>query len=359
MKLVHRNGRTELVVSHSLADAKAAFRKLVEGPVDIDRKTKWRTRTTCPVPRPLGLTRITERGQQFANYFNFSERSRASKPGRVSAQELLRRHMRRETIAVDNAIARLQRVSPYDRSSVAELLPLAIKTNSALMSVNQFPAHVAQAFARALGARTVLDFCGGWGDRLAGFLASPTVRRIVIVEPRRASHKAYRMEHQHSGRTNVDVVTVPDVAEHALPNMRGKFDLIMTSPPYGGAEIYDKATHGTTAATQPGTAFVDEWLGPILRRCIAMLRPGGALVINVDDSPSNNVTICARLLRYMQKVECDFVGTIGLRKRGRPRGLQGGDITPMAEPIYIWCRPGETHRVRAAIVDTDRLSLRR
>jgi hypothetical protein len=351
MEIASSRGRPVLRVSYSLAEARADFVRLRDSPVEFDRERKWVARTSCPIPRPLALTRLTERGQRFANYFHFVERIKVAKPGRVAADTLLRRHHAGETRAVRNAVARMRRSEAYARAAPETLVPLAVKTNSALMSVNQFPAHVAQTFARALGARSVLDFCGGWGDRLAGFLAAPATRRVVVIEPRTASHPGYKRELVHSGRADVNLVTIPDVAERAIGRVRGSFDLIMTSPPYAGAEVYDSARHKDSPATQPGDAYVDEWLGPILARCVGMLRTGGALVINVDDSPTSRVEICARLLRYMRRVDCDFVGTIGLRKRGRTHGLMGGaGDHPFAEPIYIWSRPGEGAAARRALL---------
>ena len=359
MEVAFRQGKPELRVSYRLSDAKEEFFKLRDAPVTFERTGRWRARTRCPIVRPLALTRLTERGQRFANYFHFKDRSRVAKPGRPTAQGLLRRHYNGETQAVRNAINRMKKMQPYMNSTPESLMPRAIQTNSALMSVGQFPAHVAFEFARLLSAQNILDFCGGWGDRLSGFLASPETKKITVVEPRASAHRAYRLQLNHTERKDVALRTIQDFAENVIPALRSKFDLIMTSPPYAGAEIYDRTAHRESAATRPGAAYVEEWLGPLLARCIQLLRPGGALVINVDDSPSINVEICASLLAYMRKVPCDFVGTVGLRKRGMPRGLMRGmpramkdapsDI-PVAEPIYIWSRKGEGAAVRAAVL---------
>ena len=66
-----------------------------------------------------------------------------------------------------------------------------LRCETAGFSVTQWSAHAAKAVATLLGARTVLDFSAGWGDRLAGFLAAPLVHSITLIEPRARACEAY------------------------------------------------------------------------------------------------------------------------------------------------------------------------
>ena len=335
--------------SYKHSDALADFYRLRDLRCTLTTSKEWQSNKGSPVPHKLGLTSIANTGQRFANYFHFSDRSRAKKPGKEDAQTMLRRHSRGETQRISRAIERMRRSAQLSRMNDDKLLALAIKSNSALFSIDQFPAHVAKSLADAFVAVSVLDFCAGWGDRLSGFLASSSVKHICLVDPRRSTPSKYTAQLRASKRDDVTLRVFTEGAEHAVPRMRGnQFDVILTSPPYAHAEIYDSAGKGQAIDTVATEDFVERWLGPIMRDCMRTLRSGGVLIVNIADSPTNDIIICAKVLKYMKSAGCEFVGTIGLRKRGTEFGLRKSTTSEVvAEPMYVWCAPGAAKAVRA------------
>eukprot|EP01049_Picozoa_sp_SAG25_P005773 SAG25_NODE_406_length_8436_cov_11.691976_3_plen_101_part_00 len=69
-----------------------------------------------------------------------------------------------------------------------------LRSETAARSVGQFSGHIAKSVCELLQARRVLDPCGGWGDRLSGFLAAGCVREATLIEPRYAACGAYHRQ---------------------------------------------------------------------------------------------------------------------------------------------------------------------
>ena len=59
---------------------------------------------------------------------------------------------------------------------------------------SQFKPNVAKAMYDYFDVKNVLDFSMGWGDRLAGFYASPKTELYVGVDPRKENHPIYQQQ---------------------------------------------------------------------------------------------------------------------------------------------------------------------
>jgi hypothetical protein len=72
-----------------------------------------------------------------------------------------------------------------------------------------------------------------------------------------------------------------------------------------------------------------------------MLGTTGVIALNVCDNKDREVTICQRILDYMEEKQptMEFVGTLIMTQQG-----------DHDEPIYVWCHGGQGDRVRAAIL---------
>ena len=112
---------------------------------------------------------------------------------------------------------------------------------SALMYLCQQPrqwkAYAAKAISDRLCARTVCDSSGGWGDRLTGFLAAPSVKEITVIEPRRAACDAFKRQLEDAG-VDKDLTVLNGPAEVMMEDVAGDIDLFLTSPPYVFSERY-------------------------------------------------------------------------------------------------------------------------
>lgn len=119
--------------------------------------------------------------------------------------------------------------------------------------VTAFPPEVARACYILFGAKTVLDPCGGWGDRLAGALSlAPHLQLYVCTDPNRGVHVGYRAMirelspilhadpakyvHMCAPFEDVPLRHEPGGAHLAINSTL--FDLVFTSPPFFDLEIY-------------------------------------------------------------------------------------------------------------------------
>ena len=152
-----------------------------------------------------------------------------------------------------------------------------MRENSVAYSVTQFPAHVAQRLAVEFDAKSVLDFSAGWGDRLSGFLASPCVTSITLIEPRTSACAAYKSQWA-AVESQKQLNVMPGNAERLLPTLEAGFDFILSSPPYFNAERYPYTEGDAPQVWQTYEtveAYKDEFLWPVIKESQRLLRTGG------------------------------------------------------------------------------------
>jgi hypothetical protein len=326
---------------HSRSKAIQAFEQLRDWPDSTIFKsdTEFHSHHGAPIVRPVAITSRKRLGQIFSDFFHWEDRCKVDKPNKRSAQAMLRLHCDGKTQRISKAITRWKKAKPKLDSD--SLLWLAVRTNSATMSITQFPAHVAKSLADMGHCRKVLDFSGGWGDRLTGFLASQPVRDITIIEPRASACRQYHLQHKLSGEATKSLTVLLGPAQKRLDDVTpGTFDLILTSPPYLNLEIYDRGNPDQVHSFCENSAdYLERFLYPCLEKCLAALSCSGLLALNIDNNTREGVVICQPVLEFMRS-RASFVGTVGLLKQ------QGGNMTNgarqttglRAEPIYMWCR---------------------
>lgn len=311
--------------------------------------SKARTGLLTPTPKKLGLLEPKRIGKDFSNFFSWRDRTAVDKPGHISINKLLER-WRQNPESRRKAMARVQKYAPNRTGD--HLLFFAAKMGSTFLSVNAFPAAVSKFFADALGSKRVLDFSAGWLDRLAGFLAAPSVQSITLIEPR-PSAATYanqmvsiaRKELKRPVRCRMHTTG----AELIMPKMVGrgeKFDLIFSSPPYFNLEKYDVSNQNAKlqvmATCSNNQEYLDKFLFPVADAAVKLLSNGGCLIINIDDNSHRKVDVCGPLVRHMQqKKDVTLVGTMGLRKNVLVNSMPNSVAGKRGEPMYIWCRGNE------------------
>jgi len=232
-------------------------------------------------------------------------------------------------------------------------------------TAGQFKPYVARAIYREIRpvewgnryAERILDTSCGWGDRLAGFCATPTAKEYVGCDPSDRTFPVYLEQVTHYekwlGCENPEVTVVhkgdPDgtrwgtyphnwfrvvgkktVEIHQLPaedfHPEPGFDLMFSSPPYFAVEQYN--ADGADADLQswkryPG--YVDWREGffkPMLRMSYETLNPDGVMLINIIDPKVKNV----RYFSFDEMVEFirdelggTYLGHAGMQIFKRPR----------------------------------------
>lgn len=327
------NDSFEVVLTVKDDDVRRDFKRLCEiGDVGWDRRFDRRSGSDCPMPTPFYLYSNSCCGQLLSHFFHYKDRLASGAQKKESANELIKR-WREDPRLYESAMKR----ASADNKSPEEIRYKALEMNSALYSLTHFRASVSFDLCGDMGAKTVLDSCGGWGDRLTGFLASRTVERIVIVEPRQSAIDAYKKQHEFV-QSSKTLITHCGKAEEVLPTIEEEFDLIITSPPYFNLETY-RSRDGEKVEHHPNLdTFRDTFLQPMLEQQARLLRDGGLLAINVDDNVKEGVDICEFTIATLEKAGLSFVCTSGLDKGN---GIGNGNTSKSlhsAEPIYMFTK---------------------
>ena len=123
--------------------------------------------------------------------------------------------------------------------------------------------------------------------------------------------------------------------EHSPPS---DVDMVLTSPPYWGREIYCEESTQSSARYRIYAEWLDNFWRPVVRRCVEALRVGGWLVLNVDDFKLGGQEY------GLVEDTVQIVSELGLDAPDRLRYdlPGGGTIKDNHESILCWCRGHRT-----------------
>lgn len=246
-------------------------------------------------------------------------------------------------------------------------------------TAGQFKPYVARAIYREIRpvewgddrhAERVLDTSCGWGDRLAGFYATPTTKEYVGCDPSDATFMTYleqvKAYERWLGCPNPKVTQVkkgdPDDARwcsyphnwfrvvgkkaveiHQLPaedfHPEPGFDLMFSSPPYFAVEQYN--ADGEDADMQswkryPGyEGWREGFFKPMLRMSYETLKEDGIMLVNIIDPKVKN----KRFFSFDEMVEFirdelggSYLGHGGMQIGKRPRDTSNGKDLLLMDP---------------------------
>ena len=201
----------------------------------------------------------------------------------------------------------------------------------------QFKASLTRAVIQLFGAKRMLDFSAGWGDRLIGAIGAG-VERYLGVDPNtalRAGHDAIIEQLARVATPSTSSTAATATARFSviyepfqsarLPETELPFDLVFTSPPYFTFELY------TTLEGQSTLDFpvFDDWLVHFLfvslRKAWAHLADGGHMVIHLSDT--RGATCCEPMNLFVQAYLDDavYLGVVA--------ALAGRDLR---RPMWVW-----------------------
>lgn len=173
----------------------------------------------------------------------------------------------------------------------------------------------------------VVDFCAGWGGRLIGALATPSVVSYTGIDTNTGMMPTYAKiirTFRSNAKAKARVINKP--AEKIDFKSLGKFDCVLTSPPYYHVERY---------ANMPEYASYEAWLEtflfPVLTNIARAIDPAGYICINIRQQPTEKLMVghMRRLgWRVAKKLTMPVPPLPGKGFAGRASG----------EPIYIFTR---------------------
>ena len=221
-----------------------------------------------------------------------------------------------------------------------EVNPKVLRSCIALRKyiASQFRPATAKAVYDYFGAKDVLDFSSGWGDRLCGFLASDT-SSYVGIDPNERLFSGYTRMIDDFNVPKKRVEMFNSCAEDVVLGDR-EFDLVFTSPPYFNIERYTQEDNQSFKKYRK----LENWLNDFLFKAIDLswkhLKSKGHLVLNISDVYSNHTInkICDPMNDYISTLKgSKYVGCYGYQMMKRPNsGALKGETGKFAEPMWVW-----------------------
>lgn len=181
------------------------------------------------------------------------------------------------------------------------------------------------ALMQIFNAKKILDPCAGWGDRLIGAMAGGC-DMYVGVDPNECVHKGYNKMIQffnYEGKAKV----YKDKFENFNNPNNIIYDMAYTSPPYFKMEIYSTDNNQSVEQFPTEKLWFDNFLKVLLDKCIAYVKRGGIIAINIGMVSGN--TYVYDMLKFMKnerKNKVKYLGIIGY----------GKEDLRVINPIFIW-----------------------
>lgn len=311
------------------------FEKLKENdPLFCVKKGRWETKMEYPGLKRMGYFLSRDNlGKKASN--RFTQKVRLSTDHR-----LLKCSVR----AWNEPESHRSMLAPlWTISKVKALTPDTLRRTIQLRKYTaaQFRPSAARGIYEMFGGGNVLDFSSGWGDRLVGALASPSVKSYTGVDPNDQLHPCYRklvsLLKPYAANKKIDITLLKDKAE-SVNYGKKKFDIVFTSPPYLRTEKY-----GGSDSSWRNFRNQEQWLNgflfPALSNAYSHLRNGGFMIINISDSfnRGSRFVLCRPMVDYVQKeLGGTFEGQIGYemsktigRHVSRPEGTY-------CEPMFVF-----------------------
>lgn len=187
----------------------------------------------------------------------------------------------------------------------------------------------AKSIYEYFGAKSVLDPCSGWGDRMCGSLASTCVKRYVGFDPNRNLVPGYKkIQADFGNRVLVDdpkhyhvkfdggyeIYSIPfELGEKRLGEER--FEFAFTSPPFFDYEDYSEDN-------PVYTNWYKEFYEPLFILTEGRLYPNSFFAIHIDDTSAGKIRDFL-FKRVGQITSFKYCGKIGLMggKSGKIRNV--------------------------------------
>jgi hypothetical protein len=204
---------------------------------------------------------------------------------------------------------------------------------------SQFRPSAAKAIYEMYNSRRVWDFSAGWGDRLAGFAATPYGQTYYGTDPNEAVMMGYiRQKQTYKSYSNAKICLDNQPAEDSNIFKNEKVDTVFTSPPYFDTERYSTQDTQSWKRYKKLDAWIAEFLCVAVYRAWNMLEVGGTLAINIADTYGHHRRneMCDPMNDFISTLTgAEYQGAIGYRMAKRPNSA--ADKTGIfVEPIWVW-----------------------
>lgn len=289
-----------------------------------------------------------------------------TKQGSLAEQIAKHSHalVKKLTALVDGKNTGKQNLRVNTKTAIQNILSFMQFDNGVNAAFPPFHARfLADTFLPNEGDCLVLDPCAGWGGRLLGTLCvnrTATVRYFG-VDPERRNKDAYEnllkrvqvyLKGEVKGPREADFSYRPFedwIISPKAKAMRGKADLIMTSPPYFSAENYN-----TTNTRQSANRYrtYEQWREMFYRKLVQgaydLLKPNGVFVLNIANVASakrleKDARILAREAGFESAGFYKLAMSVTPGTRGNERHtVKVNGVIFKHEPVFCFRRPGKS-----------------
>ena len=192
----------------------------------------------------------------------------------------------------------------------------------------QFKPCILMHFINTLKPKSILDFSSGWGDRLMAVLAANKKSLDIHytgVDPNKELVSSYKAMLEMFSDNHCLYRMIAEPFESAtLTDMT--YDLVFTSPPYFGLEIY---SNDASQSYQPGMK-IDEWkqtfLLPSLLKAWNALNRDGTMCIVIND------TKCGKCVEAM----IEYITTFKDASPVELLSYSSGRYKNSHQPMWLW-----------------------
>lgn len=228
-------------------------------------------------------------------------------------------------------------------------------------TATQFRPSVAKAVYERHRAEHILDTSCGWGDRLAGFYATPNTKSYTGCDPnpevyavykqqcleyeRLLGHRANIIEHSDhfvcEGSKRVEIWNLPS-EDVDWERYSETFDCYFTSPPYYATEKYAETTDRANEQSWARYPSFDEWkwkfFFPVNRKIWNTLKLNAWMMINIVEPLNGKFKLCDGMVNdILTYPMANYVGKIGMRLQARPHSIVNADKNAVfVEPIWVF-----------------------
>jgi len=133
----------------------------------------------------------------------------------------------------------------------------------------------------------LFDPCCGWGGRLLGTVSKGW--KYIGCEPNPTTF----VNLQRMVRFLKDNFNLPEIEIHNIPVeeyvFQDKHDVVLTSPPYFDLEVYSVASNQSYNKFSTYETWMEQWLEPLIYRCLDNMHEGGLSCWNVMNFQSHNI----------------------------------------------------------------------
>lgn len=206
---------------------------------------------------------------------------------------------------------------------------------------SQFKPGIAKGIYDFFNAERVVDPCSGWGDRLAGFFASPCTRSYFGVDPNTNLTEGYAMQiadYSELAPGKEAVVVCGCAEDPGIPFP--ECDLVFTSPPYFDKEHYSKDPGQSYMQYSNFNDWLDGFLFKVIKKSHGALVPGGRMCINIANIESKGTVcdICSSMVGFAKSIGFSYDGCMGIRINARPNSNVAEKEGTYCEPLYVFTK---------------------